>query len=107
MFLLGPGFIAPLAHDWLHANSLYYWPAPQDGNATGGDIVWSSRHQDRIFKIDYQDGAGDGTFCGNGAAGRRSPAGQRLHVYEHLERSLAVVFAPARRRHRERRRRTP
>lgn len=59
MFLLGSN-IAPLAHDWLHANSLYYWPAPQDGNTTGGDIIWSSRHQDRIFKIDYKDGAGTG-----------------------------------------------
>jgi arylsulfate sulfotransferase len=61
MFLLGTG-IAPSAHDWLHANSLYYWPAPQDGNSTGGDIVWSSRHQDRIFKIDYKDGAGTGNI---------------------------------------------
>jgi uncharacterized protein YfiM (DUF2279 family) len=59
MFLLGAG-VAPLAHDWLHGNALYYWPAPEDGNATGGDIVWSSRHQDRIFRIDYEDSAGDG-----------------------------------------------
>ncbi|HUE04792.1 MAG TPA: aryl-sulfate sulfotransferase [Bryobacteraceae bacterium] len=59
IFLLGPG-IAPLAHDWLHANSLYYWPAPQDGNTSGGDIVWSSRHQDSIMRIDYQDGKGTG-----------------------------------------------
>jgi arylsulfate sulfotransferase len=60
VFLLDPGFIAPLAHDWLHANSLYYWPAPQDGNAAGGDIIWSSRHQDEVFEIDYKDGAGTG-----------------------------------------------
>jgi arylsulfate sulfotransferase len=60
MFLLGSSSVAPLAHDWLHANSLYYWPAPQDGNTTGGDIIWSSRHQDRIFRIDYKDGAGTG-----------------------------------------------
>jgi arylsulfate sulfotransferase len=60
MFLLGGSNVAPLAHDWLHANSLYYWPAPQDGNSTGGDIVWSSRHQDRVYKIDYKDGAGTG-----------------------------------------------
>jgi len=50
IFLLGAG-IAPLAKDWLHANSLYYWP--QDGS-----IVWSSRHQDWIMKIDYENGAG-------------------------------------------------
>jgi len=61
VFLLGPG-IAPSAHDWLHANSLYYWPAPQDGNTQGGDIVWSSRHQDSVFKIDYQDGNGSGAI---------------------------------------------
>jgi hypothetical protein len=60
VLLLSPGNIAPLAHDWLHANTLYYWPAPEDGNATGGDILWSSRHQDLIFKIDYKDGAGSG-----------------------------------------------
>jgi arylsulfate sulfotransferase len=61
IYLLGPG-IAPLAHDWLHANALYYWPAPQDGNATGGDIVWSSRHQDAVMKVDYQDGTGTGNI---------------------------------------------
>jgi arylsulfate sulfotransferase len=60
--LLSPGNIAPLAHDWLHANSLYYWPAPEDGNGTGGDIVWSSRNQDSITKIDYRDGAGTGNI---------------------------------------------
>jgi hypothetical protein len=61
MLLLGAD-IAPLAHDWLHANTLYYWPAPQDGNTQGGDIVWSSRHQDSIMKIDYKDGAGTGNI---------------------------------------------
>jgi len=60
MFLLGTD-IAPLAHDWLHANSLYYWPTPQDGT-TAGDIVWSSRHQDLITKIDYKDGTGTGNI---------------------------------------------
>jgi|HubBroStandDraft_1064217.scaffolds.fasta_scaffold01635_7 arylsulfate sulfotransferase len=58
-FLTGKG-IAPTAHDWLHCNSLYYWPAPQDGNTTGGDIMVSSRDQDWVMKIDYQDGAGTG-----------------------------------------------
>jgi arylsulfate sulfotransferase len=50
IFLLGPG-IAPLAKDWLHANSLYY--QPQDGS-----IVWSSRSQDWIMKVDYDNGIG-------------------------------------------------
>ena len=60
LFLLGPG-VAPNAHDWLHSNSLYYWP--HDGAAAPstapGDIIWSSR-QDWVTKIDYQDGAGTG-----------------------------------------------
>jgi hypothetical protein len=54
MFLLGLG-IAPLAKDWLHANSLYY--QPQDGS-----IVWSSRHQDWIMKVDYGNGSGTGNI---------------------------------------------
>jgi len=59
MFLLSPGNVAPLAHDWLHANSLYYSPKSADSKG-GGDLIWSARHQDWIFKIDYQDGAGSG-----------------------------------------------
>ncbi len=63
LFLLGPG-VAPDAHDWLHSNSLYYWP--HDGAAAPstvpGDIVWSSRHQDWVTRIDYQDGAGTGNI---------------------------------------------
>ncbi len=61
VLLLGSG-IAPLASDWLHGNSLYYWPAPQDGNTTGGDIIFSSRHQDSVYKVDYKDGAGTGNI---------------------------------------------
>lgn len=61
VFLLGPG-VAPEAHDWLHGNALYYWP--HDGAAppstAPGDLLWSSRHQDWVLKIDYQDGAGSG-----------------------------------------------
>lgn len=40
------------ANDWLHGNSVA--PTP-DGN-----IVYSARHQDLIYKIEYQNGAGDG-----------------------------------------------
>jgi len=58
--LLGNG-IAPLARDWLHGNSLYYWPAPQDAG-TKGDLVWSSRHQDWVMRVDYQDGTGAGNI---------------------------------------------
>jgi hypothetical protein len=59
-FLLGDG-IASLAKDWLHANSVYYWPAPQDGSAKG-DLIWSSRHQDFVMRVDYQDGTGTGNI---------------------------------------------
>jgi arylsulfate sulfotransferase len=54
VFLLGPD-IAPKAHDWLHANSLYYWP-------TDGSIIWSSRHQDWIMKVDFRNGSGNGNI---------------------------------------------
>lgn len=50
IFLLGPG-ISPVAYDWLHANSLYYWPQDQD-------IVWSSKDQDWVMKVDYRNGTG-------------------------------------------------
>jgi hypothetical protein len=60
IFLLSPGNIAPLAHDWLHANSLYYWPNSGASTPQPGDIIWSARHQDWVFKIDYRDGKGTG-----------------------------------------------
>jgi arylsulfate sulfotransferase len=61
IFLLGSS-VAPLAEDWLHANTLYYWP--NDGSTTPqpGDIIWSSRDQDFAFKIDYKDGTGTGNI---------------------------------------------
>jgi len=57
--LLGPG-IAPLANDWLHANSLYYWPTDTFGGASQ-DIIWSSRHQDWVMKVDYENGSPSAT----------------------------------------------
>jgi hypothetical protein len=54
IFLLGPG-IAPRAHDWLHGNSIYYWPQT-------GDLVWSSRHQDWVMRTDYNNGTGTGNI---------------------------------------------
>jgi hypothetical protein len=59
MFLLGTG-IAPLGNDWLHCNSLYYWPVDQEG--TPGEIILSSRNQDWVMKIDYQNGVGTGNI---------------------------------------------
>jgi hypothetical protein len=40
------------AHDWTHGNSVALTP---DGN-----IIYSSRHQDRVYKIAYANGSGDG-----------------------------------------------
>jgi arylsulfate sulfotransferase len=60
VFLLGTG-IAPLAKDWLHGNSLYYWPTDTFGGASN-DIILSSRNQDWLMKIDYNNGAGTGNI---------------------------------------------
>jgi hypothetical protein len=43
---------APVAHDWLHGNSLQLTP---DGN-----ILYSARYQDWVIKIEYRNGAGSG-----------------------------------------------
>jgi len=51
ILLLGPD-IAPTAKDWLHGNSLYYWPQAKN-------IVWSSRSQDWVMVIDYSNGTGN------------------------------------------------
>jgi hypothetical protein len=49
-----PITLAPIAQDWLHANSLWYDPA--DGN-----LVVNLRNQDWIVKVAYQNGAGNGS----------------------------------------------
>jgi len=51
----------PLTHapfgtqDWTHANAVIY--SPDDG-----DLIFSMRNQDWIVKINYQNGAGDGSI---------------------------------------------
>jgi hypothetical protein len=57
MLLLGTG-IAPLGYDWLHCNSIYYWPVDQEGVA--GELILSLRNQDWVVKVDYQNGTGTG-----------------------------------------------
>jgi hypothetical protein len=47
-----PFYLAPVANDWLHGNSLQLTP---DGN-----ILYSMRHQDWLIKINYDSGLGDG-----------------------------------------------
>jgi arylsulfate sulfotransferase len=41
--------------DWTHANAVIY--SPDDGN-----LIMSMRNQNWVLKINYQDGAGDGTI---------------------------------------------
>jgi hypothetical protein len=48
-----PFHLATVANDWLHGNSLQLTP---DGN-----ILYSSRHQDWLIKINYDSGLGDGS----------------------------------------------
>lgn len=56
-----PLFLALRANDWTHGNALELTP---DGN-----LLYSSRHQDWIIKINYANGAGNGDILwrlGNG-----------------------------------------
>jgi hypothetical protein len=47
-----PLYLAPTANDWTHGNSAQLAP---DGN-----LIYSTRHQEWVIKIDYQNGAGTG-----------------------------------------------
>jgi len=53
-FSCGVFYLAPIANDWLHGNSVQLTP---DGN-----ILYSARHQDWVIKIDYENGAGSGNI---------------------------------------------
>jgi arylsulfate sulfotransferase len=45
-------YLASRANDWVHGNSLQF--------LADGNLLYSSRHQDWVFKIDYRGGAGTG-----------------------------------------------
>ena len=45
-------FLAPDGNDWTHGNALQ--------ETSDGNFLFSSRHQDWLIKIDYQNGFGDG-----------------------------------------------
>ncbi len=47
-------YLATTANDWLHGNALQLLP--------DGSILYSSRHQDWVMKIDYNSGAGTGNI---------------------------------------------
>ena len=53
LFLVGTPGVTTVANDWLHQNCLYYDPVD-------GDLIVSSRHQDWLYKVQYQNGAGNG-----------------------------------------------
>lgn len=48
----GPPYLASKANDWLHGDGLQF--------LADGNVLYSSRHQDWVFKIDYRNGAGTG-----------------------------------------------
>lgn len=49
-----PHYLSPKANDWTHGNSIATTP--------DGDILYSSRHQDWLVRIAFQDGKGDGSI---------------------------------------------
>lgn len=55
LFLVGTPGVTTVANDWLHQNCLYYDPV--DGN-----LILSARHQDWLYKVQYQNGAGNGNI---------------------------------------------
>lgn len=50
-----PLFLAEEANDWTHANTVTYDPAD-------GSLLISLRHQDWVIKVNYGEGAGDGSI---------------------------------------------
>ena len=55
LYLAGTAGVATLANDWLHQNSIYFDPVD-------GDVILSSRHQDWLYKVDYNNGTGTGNI---------------------------------------------
>ena len=49
-----PLVLATVANDWLHCNSLNYIPS-------NGDVLLSTRNQDWVLRVNYANGAGDGS----------------------------------------------
>ncbi len=70
--LVGP------AEDWMHSNSLDYTP--------DGHLLLSVRHQDWVIKINYADGAGDGSIL---------EIGSRRRLHRDRLRRLARAKPPA------------
>ena len=67
VFLVTAG-VSPLAKSWLHANALYYWPQDED-------IIFSSRNQDWVMKVDYNNGVQSGGLGTGNILWRLGPCG--------------------------------
>ena len=50
-----PIYLASVANDWTHTNSICYIPS-------SGDLLVSTRDQDWVYKVDYQNGSGTGNI---------------------------------------------
>ena len=81
-------FNAAKANDWTHGNSV---SLTYDGN-----LIYSARHQDLVYKIAYANGAGDGHVIWK--------LGKDGDFAWALLRSLSLVLTPARCQVRRRRR---
>jgi hypothetical protein len=94
-----PLFLASKANDWTHGNAAALTP--------DGDILFSSRHQDWVIKIDYQNGAGsgaivwrlgkDGDFTINSSD--PSPWFSHQHDPQFLDSSNMILFDNSNLRH--------
>ncbi len=56
-----PLYLAQKANDWLHGNAVQF--------LADGNLLYSSRHQDWVYKIDYANGAGSGAVIWKMGAG--------------------------------------
>lgn len=50
-----PIYLASVANDWTHTNSINYIPS-------SGNLLVSTRNQDWVYKVDYQNGSGTGNI---------------------------------------------
>ncbi len=55
IFLAGTPGVTAVARDWMHSNSIQY-------RSSDGDFIMSTRDQDWVFKVDYNNGTGTGNL---------------------------------------------
>ena len=87
-----PVLLSSIANDWTHGNSIDL--------TADGDIIYSSRHQDFIYRIDYKNGSGTGNVIwklGQGGdfstdSNDRYPWNSHQHDVEYDGTGLMTVF---------------